>query len=114
MRAFPPDGPEVVHEGVPTYIPDGLSDMGGDPRVDPKTRNREKIRIDKTESYKKSFDDLKEIFWKCRDYIGDLSGAEIKFYLIDHVMSDVYREMPYDHINGGVPTRGSGKINKIK
>jgi hypothetical protein len=101
-RAFPADGPTVVHEGIPAYIPDGLSDMGGDPRTDPSERGREKIRVDKRKVYQGSFGRLKQAIWSLKDTALDPSSAEIKKYLINFVMISTYLDMPYDHTNRGI------------
>jgi hypothetical protein len=45
--AFPPDPEGVVRSGVPTYVPDGLSDMGGESSLDDASRHRERIRVEK-------------------------------------------------------------------
>ncbi|MBI2034543.1 MAG: hypothetical protein HYT11_02300 [Candidatus Levybacteria bacterium] len=47
-RAFPPTQPaNRVIQGIPDYIPDGLSDMGSEEEINPLNRSREKIRVDK-------------------------------------------------------------------
>lgn len=60
-RAFPQD--DVIKEGVPEYIPDGLSDMGRDPRLDG-GRYRKNIRVRKRELYNECMDFILEIFSK--------------------------------------------------
>jgi hypothetical protein len=109
--AFPPDGPGVVHEGVPEYIPDGLSDMGSQQETEPEKRSREKIRVDKADSYKKYIDDLVETYWALRNKNSDPSSSIIKDYLIKRTMKDVYREMPYDH-KGNMNTGKSVRIGE--
>ncbi len=94
-EAYPPD--DVVRNFVPTYIPDNLTDMGSDGRVNPFERgSREKIRVNK-----------KEIFDKAKDFIIGLYEVDTtnmnlndwKKFVIKNVAKFVYDSMPYNHSN---------------
>jgi hypothetical protein len=91
--AFPPS--DTINEGVPGYIPDGLSDMGSDSRVDA-GRTREKIRINK----ERIFAQAKQLFEEI--YSLDITGKEpgaMKRYIASRVAHFVYTKMPYDSQN---------------
>ena len=104
-QAFPPDSRTTVHQGVPAYIPDGLSDMGGDHTIDERARKREKIRVVKSESYKKAMPDLVDAIWNLRNSEVDPGSDEAKEYLAKHVLAVVKINMPYDHENHAVMPR---------
>lgn len=98
--AFPPS--KTIHKRVPKYIPDGLTDMGGDDELDPKLRGREKIRVDKRKIFEQAKKLLQEI------YSMDISRlnlenpqdlAKLKKYIIERIAHFVYSEMPYDYKN---------------
>lgn len=103
--AFPAGSPDTVLKGVPTYIPDGVSDMGGDPEVDPHARSREKIRVDKHLSYEKALSELQDALWALKDTPLDPSSDGVKIFLAKHVMATVYRSMPYDTKNQAILPR---------
>lgn len=94
--AFPPS--EQVFNGVPDYIPDGLSDMGGDDEVDQSKRGREKIRVDKRKIFAQSKDLLHELFSIDPT---KANNEQIKQYIIDRVAHYVYTQMPYDYSGRG-------------
>jgi len=104
-NAFPPDSRTTVHSGVPSYIPDGLSDMGSDHTIDQRLRSREKIRVVKRESYKKALPDLLDAIWNLRNSKVDPASDEAKEYLAKHVLTVVKMKMPYDHKNYAVMPR---------
>lgn len=98
--AFPPS-PEVIRR-VPKYVPDGLTDMGSDDDLDPKMRDREKIRVDKRKIFIQAKKLLQEI------YSMDISRlnlekpddlGKLKKYIIERIAHFVYTEMPYDYKN---------------
>lgn len=105
--AFPPDGPNVVHEGFPAYIPDGLSDLGSNRNVNDPSRKREKIRVDKKISYEKAMPALIDAIWALANATnvnaGDTSSSEVKMYLANHIMTNVHQSMPYDHSFENLP-----------
>ena len=94
--AFPPDGPGVVHQGFPSYIPDGLSDMGADAETDEDLWTREKIRVDKKKSYEVALPSLLSTIWSLANSKDSLSSTEVKRHLADSVMSSVHETMPYN------------------
>lgn len=82
---------DEVKQGVPDYVPDGLSDMGSERDVDPRWRGREKIRINK----KKIFDQAKQLFYEILSQ--EYPDAEkFKKYVILKVAHFVYTQMPYN------------------
>jgi hypothetical protein len=90
--AFPSTGNHVYH-GVPEYIPEGLSDMGGDPSIPASSRfGREKIKIRK----EAIFDQSRRLFldvYKSRSM--DKKGIILK------IADWVFSNFPYDHYNLG-------------
>lgn len=94
--AFPPDGPNVVHRGFPAYIPDGLSDLGKDPRVDAQERSREKIRVNKKRSYEIALSEMHDAIWSLAKSENHPSSSEVKLWLAKNIMTNVYRRMPYN------------------
>lgn len=90
--AHPPD--DVVHNFVPTYIPDNLTDMGSDRNVDPRNRSdREKIRINKSEIFRKA----KPLFEQI--YTEDLDGKDLREWkesVVKKVAMFVHDSMPYN------------------
>jgi len=112
--AFPSDGGSSVMEGVPSYIPDGLSDMGGDREVNPQARIREKIRVDKQRSYEVAFSQLFDALWALRDSSLDASSDAVKIFLAKYVMSSVFHAMPYDAKKFGLENRNrSVRIDEL-
>ena len=93
--AFPPDGENVIHRGVPAYIPDGLSDMGSDPRLNPEIYKRERIHINKAESYVIAFQDICDTIWSMRHRDSSPSSDHAKAWIIQDVMARLYVAMPY-------------------
>lgn len=94
---FPSGDDSEVLEGVPTYIPDGLSDMGSDNNLNAEGRSREKIRVDKKRSFQKIFDSLFDALWQLGNMDIDPSSSSAKIFLAKHVMAAVYHDMQYDH-----------------
>jgi hypothetical protein len=90
--AFPPSS--EIGEGIPDYIPDGLSDFGSDRKPDPASRNREKIRVDKENIFAQSKEFFYEIFSK--DFSGH-DSEKMKKYFALRVAQFVYDKMPYNH-----------------
>ena len=88
--AFPADG--KIRRGIPDYVPDGLSDMGSDPTIDPSDRFREKIRVGKEEIFKLAKPLFTEIF--SHDFTG-WTAEKIKRYIVDQIGVFIYNEMPY-------------------
>jgi hypothetical protein len=85
--AFPSTG-NKLYTFVPLYVPDNLSDMGSDPRIDEKLRSeREKIHIRKKKIFKQSYDLFMEIFG---------TGVLNKKLIAQKVAIWVYKEIPYD------------------
>lgn len=89
---YPPD--DVVHNFVPSYIPDRLTDMGSDPRISPEYRSdREKIRVNKAEIFRRAKSLFEEV------YTQDLEGKELgdwKESVVKMVAMFVYDSMPYN------------------
>lgn len=90
--AFPADN--RLHEGIPEYIPDGLSDMGSDPNIDPDSRSREKIRVDKSKIFKKAKPLFYEIF--SMKFNPQVSLESWKKYVAKRIADYVYISMPYN------------------
>ena len=53
---------DQIIKGIPDYVPDGLSDMGSDPNLNPVERIRERIRVDKEELFGMSKDFFVNLF----------------------------------------------------
>ncbi len=84
--AFPPDPEGVVRSGVPTYVPDGLSDMGRDPKLDRFRGDRERIRVDKP-----------AIFRQCRAILLSILEKQCsKREAVERVARFVYERVRYD------------------
>jgi len=83
----------IVYTWVPTYIPDGMSDMGSDPEIDnTKRRGREKLHINK----KKVLEDAKDLFMEI------FSTENInKKQIVGKISNYIYKGMSYDRINIG-------------
>lgn len=95
--AFPPD-PSTIKNGVPDYIPDGLSDMGSDNELDATRRSREKIRIDK----RQIFGQARELFEKVfQSDTGKMSLERRKKFIVECINYHVFTKMPYDYQNRG-------------
>lgn len=94
-KAFPPDE-TTVHNGIPEYIPDGLSDMGSDSAIDPTSRFREKIRIDKAKVFKKAKPLFNEIF--SMQFSKNVTREQWKKYVTLKVAHFVYTSMPYNKL----------------
>ena len=92
-QAFPAD--DVVREGIPSYLPDGLSDMGSDKETDAAKRTREKIRIDKETMFKNSIDVLYAIFTK--QFPADLSEEDRQIWMTRTIARHVYNNIHYDY-----------------
>ena len=88
--AFPAD--DKIRRGIPDYVPDGLSDMGSDPTIDPSDRFREKIRVGKEEIFKLAKPLFTEIF--SHDFT-NWTAEKIKRYIVDQIGVFIYNEMPY-------------------
>lgn len=95
-QAFPPDN--SVHQGIPNYIPDGLSDMGSDPNTEPSFRTREKLRVNKAKVLMQCKDLFINIF--SHDFsnipIAERNDA-IKKTIVDQIGKYVYHALPYDY-----------------
>lgn len=94
-KAFPP-APDHIQRNIPDYIPDGLTDMGSDPTLEPQARNREKIRVNKPELFKQAKQMLCEVFAL---NLGSDDSDQAKMYLAQRVAHFVYTNMPYDYKN---------------
>ncbi len=92
--AFAPN--DTVQQGVPDYIPDGLSDMGSENNPEWRTGEREKIRVNKAEIFRHARPLFEEIL--ATDTIGWPEGA-FKIWVAKRVAHFVYTEMPYDYDN---------------
>lgn len=91
--AFPP-APDQIQRSVPDYIPDGLTDMGADPRLKPQVRSREKIRVDK----RKAFQQAKQLFYEIFSQdLGRGNSDQAKMYITQRVAHFVHTNMPYDY-----------------
>lgn len=110
-RAFPPTPEGRILEGVPTYVPDGLSDMGSSPVLNPNARNREKIRIDKKKVFAQSKDFLYELF--TAKFGPKVTSSEIKTYFAQRVAHFVYTKMPYNHAEKPMPRGRSIPLDEI-
>lgn len=94
--AFPASN--QVYQGVPDYIPDGLSDMGSDPEIDPKKRSREKIRVKKEEIYNK----YRELFYSVFSIdTTKITSDQLKKYITELVAATIHNDQPYDYKNYG-------------
>src|SRR5581483_10819952 len=95
--AFPetPYGQSVT--GVPSYIPDGLVDMGSDSRLDSRKRfGRERIHVDKRQILG-TYKDLFETVFS--QDISGMSSTEVKTRIVNTVLYGVYSRMSYDYAN---------------
>lgn len=90
--AYPPD--DMVRNFVPSYIPDNLTDMGQDDRVNPKERSsREKIRVGKKEIFERANNFLSTIY---KENTKDLDSTQWKTYVTKQVAMFVHTSMPYN------------------
>lgn len=92
-KAFPPSLTQI-RRGIPDYIPDGLTDMGSDPRLEANVRGREKIRVDKRSIFRQARPLFYEIFSSNLD---EGNSDKAKMYTTQRVADFVYQNMPYDH-----------------
>lgn len=107
LFAFPAGSVDEVYKGVPAYIPDGLSDMGGQAHVDQTYRSREKIRVRKKESHQLALPSFLEAIWSLKKTSLSPSSEEVKKYLIKTVMVEIYKNMKYDVRNLALNLVGS-------
>lgn len=87
---------DAVKAGVPEYIPDGLSDMGSDPEIDPLKREREKIRVDKAKIFSRYSGRLLQLFMAISESNEDPNSTNLKGFMVEFVSQAVYEELPYD------------------
>ncbi|HYD35850.1 MAG TPA: transglutaminase domain-containing protein [Vitreimonas sp.] len=102
--AFPPQSPlSEAQSGVPTYIPDGLSDMGSDKQVNPALRTREKIRVNKKEVLTESkafFLELLEELGLNPELQADGDPAKLeklKIQIVKKIANYLYKRVKYNH-----------------
>ncbi len=92
--------------GFPSYIPDGYSDLGFDPRTDPKLRVSEKISIPKAEVYEK---EKRFLLSLCKKLENGGFGVEEdrETFLASEILNHVYAQTKYDeeitHVGKSVP-----------
>lgn len=108
-QAFPPS--EKVLRGIPTYLPDGLSDMGSDSTIESGSRKREKLRVDKDKVLAQSKDLFMSIFSNDFSQFSNLSEKEkssaIKTAIVDQIGRYVHHHLPYDHYDQANYQRGN-------
>lgn len=97
-RAFPETSPGEISEGVPSYIPDGFVDMGGESEQDPRFRGREMIWVDKASILQKYKPFVKALF---TDEIASMSLQQRKSTMFAHIAKEVYFSMPYKGMDLG-------------
>ena len=102
--AFPPNN--KVFKGIPSYVPDGLSDMGADPSVEPDTRTREKLRVNKEQI----FEQCKDLFMTVFSYdFSDIPEQErqerMKMFIARKTSLYIYKKLQYDAKNEAFPAR---------
>ncbi len=89
-RAFPSSNGQVYNH-VPEYIPDRLSDMGIDPRINQNLRiNREKIEVRKKDIFEKA----KSLFFEVYK-----TGRWNKEEFVDKIATWIYKNVEYDFDN---------------
>lgn len=89
--AFPASS--KIYQGIPDYVPDGLSDMGKEDDPDPRVRSREKIRVDK----EYVFNHAKDMFFDVlRVASRTADTTDMKMYMARRVGHFVHAELPYD------------------
>lgn len=90
---------------MPSYIPDGLSDMGSDPEIDPRMRIREKMRVNKMEFYKEAELYLLELIKNLAGGGLEVENPEhserLKQYIVRYIGTVVYNHIQYDHKEEG-------------
>ncbi len=87
---------DKVINKVPSYVPDGLSDMGGDPTINPSEREREKIRVDKAKIFSKYSAQLTKLYLEISNSKLDPDDLKIQGYIAERVSHMVYEALPYD------------------
>lgn len=90
----PSDELDVVHEGIPTYIPDGFVDLGSNDKVrDPllRTADREQIWVDKKEILTKYRQTLARALF--RDY-KELTPDQREIAIADQLAYEIFFTMP--------------------
>lgn len=92
-RAFPPD--DRVRQGIPAYVPDGLSDMGGESEINSLFRSREKIRINKAQIFEQAKPLFNRIF--SAEISKDVTSEQWKKWATEMVAHYVYTSMPYNY-----------------
>jgi hypothetical protein len=90
IAAFP--NFEKPLQGVPEYIPHGCIDMGSDPSLDPSSRTREMLRVDKRRLFGQTFGNFLKLF----NASIDSSTDEAKRAVVQDIATLVYNAMPYD------------------
>lgn len=108
QAAFSPTPGDEVMSGVPSYVMDGLSDLGSDGNTVDRLRSREKIRVDKKELFEKSKDLFYNIF--TYDIPKNRTQDQIKKWIIKNVGAHVSRNMPYDFDDKGIQEWGGRSI----
>jgi len=95
-----------IYNYVPTYLPDGLSDMGSDHNTsDSQRTGREKISIEK----RKILEQARDLFIKIFE-----EGISKKKDIVIEVANWVHKNLPYDHKNRADQLgRGSIRIHKL-
>ena len=78
-----------IFKGIPAYIPDGFSDMGGDSSLNDATRTREKQYVNKSKIFEKSNDFLTDLIAQKEP----IASSQTVHKIAHHVFTD----MPYDH-----------------
>lgn len=106
--AFPPG--DTIYNEIPSYVMDGMTDMGKDERVDPTHRRREKIRVDKGEIFSHNMSFLVELFSQKFTPKGFAFEKDIKTYVIKRICKEVYEHMPYNYDDLDIPDAGQRTI----
>lgn len=104
--AYPPD--DMLRNFIPSYVPDNLTDLGGDPQIDPAWRSREKIRVNKTEIFKLARPLFDKVF---SSNIEGMELSEWKRRVIKETNDFVYTNMPYNRTK---PIRSSALGRSIR
>lgn len=93
--------PSKVYQGVPSYLPDGFSDMGSSPELDETERDRDKIGVNK-----------REIFAQAKPLFMKILGEHIsdKQEIAQLVALWVYEHMPFDYKTHGENLRGKSVL----
>lgn len=109
--AFPPTPAGKVLSGIPPYVPDGLTDMGGDPTIDSAKRAREALVVNKKELFNLSRTFLYKMFKTQSSY--PLNSDELKKFFIQHTAKFVYEQIPYDHENLAEHLKGTVPLHQV-